>query len=217
MNMARSVNKVAVDFFYDVISPYSYIAFENFTGLAKKHRQVDLQLKPVLAVDIMQRTGNQTPVPAKAEYIAKDILKLSKYHNIPLKLPEDIGNLLFSGTLASQKLLTASKIFHPHYLETLSKELFSRVWFKDLDVSTPESLHKACQDAGISEQDIQNLMSAIQKTEIEDKLKEQTQQAIDYGAFGVPTYVAHLAGGPEMFFGSDRLYLLAHYLNVSYP
>ena len=218
-NMTRSMNKIVVDFFYDVISPYSYIAFENLAAFTK-HSHIDLKLKPVLIGGIMQHTDNQPPsiIPAKAEYMSRDLLMLSKYHKIPLKLPKDIRNLFFAkGSLDPQRLLTATKIFYPHYLEALSKELFLRVWLKDLDVSTSESLHKACQDANISAQDTRNLMSAIKQTEIKNKLKEQTQQAIDYGAFGVPTYVAHLAGGSEMFFGSDRLYLLAHYLNISYP
>lgn len=218
--MAKSCRKVVVELFYDVISPYSYIAFEDLTRFARKHNLVDLQLQPALIAGIMQQTGNRPPgmVPAKAKYMGEDLLRLSSYHKIPFKVPADIGQVMFvKGSLASQRLLTATKVHFPQHLESLTRELYLRVWFKDLDISTVESLQEACDVVGISKEDTSTLVLAVQETEMKEKLKEQTKSAIDHGAFGLPVYVAHLESGPEMFFGSDRIHMLAHYLKVSYP
>ena len=61
------------------------------------------------------------------------------------------------------------------------------------------------------------LIASIKSSEVKDQLKATTQEAIDYGAFGLPTYVVHLKDGPDVLFGSDRLFLLAHYLNQGWP
>lgn len=68
--------KVIVDFFYDVISPYSYIAFEILSRYnSGQWVNAALRLRPASLAHIMQASGNKPPmmVAAKAAYMPKDI------------------------------------------------------------------------------------------------------------------------------------------------
>ncbi|CAK8696175.1 unnamed protein product [Clavelina lepadiformis] len=212
--------KSVVELFYDVVSPYSYITFEALIRYNKKFTSMDLKLKPFYLSAVMGATNNSPPglVPARAQYMGKDLYRLSKYYDIPFKWPKDIGNVMFQkGTLSTQRLLTSIEKHCPENLEAVSRELFLRVWYKDEDVSTSNSLKEACNTIGISQDKIETIVNDITNSEIKQKLRDTTQKALDFGAFGAPTYVGHFSNDPRMFFGSDRLFMLAHYLNEQYP
>ena len=53
-------------------------------------------------------------------------------------------------------------------------------------------------EAGLDPAEFQDL---IERTEVKDQLKENTERAVSRGAFGCPTFFV----GDEMFFGQDRL------------
>jgi len=91
-----------------------------------------------------------------------------------------------------------------------------RIWSRGEDITEPQSLVEVCKKVGLSEDDTQSLISKIGEQEIKDQLKETTQKALDMGAFGAPTIVAHVDGEPHMYFGSDRFLLLAHLLGVDW-
>jgi len=87
---------------------------------------------------------------------------------------------------------------------------------KDEDITEPQSLLEVCKRVGLNDNDTQSLISKTGEKEIKDQLKETTQKALDMGAFGAPTIVAHVDGKPHMYFGSDRFFLLAHLLGVQW-
>jgi len=180
---------------------------------------MDLKLRPAYIGAIMGATNNRPPAltPAKGLYMSRDLEKISKFFDVPYKMPENIQEVMFvKGTLQAQRLLTSVAKRHPAYLQALSDELFMRIWSQDVDVSSVESLTQACKNAGLLE-GCDELVASCKSQEVKDKLKETTQQALDYGAFGLPTYVAHLEDGPNVMFGSDRLFLLANCLQQKWP
>jgi len=213
--MAQTPKKVFVDLFYDIVSPYSYLCFEVLTRCNREWPNMDLQLKPVYLGGIMAGTNNVPPatVPNKAKYMHQDLPRLAKYFGVPFNFPEDIANVMFvKGTLPTQRFLTSAKRECPQQLEQLSRELFTRVWFKDEDVTTDESLKEASKKVGLPGKELESVVSALKTAEVKQCLKDTTQTALDHGAFGVPTYVVHLHDGPVMLFGLIRLFLLAQYL-----
>ena len=214
----KSCKKITVELFYDVISPYSWISFEALSRYNRKFFNLDLRLKPVLLGAIMKHHNQAPPVKAKSKYTALDIARLTKYFDLPYKRPEKLDHVMFEkGSLSAQRLLTSVSISFPSYLEDISRNLFLRIWSLDVDIFTYESLKQACLDVGISFDDANWLIKSIDTSDIKTSLKDTTFGALNYGAFGVPTYVVHLQNGPELLFGSDRLFLLAYYLGVQYP
>lgn len=218
--MSQVAKKVVVDLFYDVLSPYTYIAFEILTHYNKKWDNMDLKLRPVSLAGIMGMTGNKPPgfVEAKSNYMTQDLIRLSKYYGVPFWFPENVPQVMFvKGSLAAQRLLTVVNYQHPASLEPLSRVLFRRIWLNDLDITEDESLSAACKKVGFSSDETNQMLKLIKTDEIKNQLKESTQVAVDAGAFGAPTYVVHLEDGNETLFGVDRFFLLCHYLNQEWP
>ena len=216
--MTVSVKKVSIDLFYDILSPYSYIAFETLTRLNKKSDLVDLRLQPSLLGGILKSTGNQIPitVPAKVKYMMLDLKKMCNYYSIPYNIPRTALPIIHQkGSLAPQRLLVAVKEKFSNQLEPLTRELFCQLFYRDSDVSDTKNLIESCKNVGFSEIESKDLLSLSNHSEIKSMLKDQVEMALQYGAFGLPTYVAHFESGPEMFFGCDRLSLLLHCLKIT--
>ncbi|XP_009703979.1 PREDICTED: glutathione S-transferase kappa 1-like, partial [Cariama cristata] len=76
------------------------------------------------------------------------------------------------------------------------------------DISKPENMLAVARQAGLSSELAQKLLETISSPAVKNRLKETTEEAIKYGAFGMPAVVAHVNGEPHLFFGSDRLELL---------
>jgi len=218
--MANQVMKrVVVDLFYDTVSPYSYLAFESLHKYKRIWSKMDLKLHPVFLPAIMQTTGNKPPgmLPARAEYMNQDLFRQSKYFGVPFRFPSNLQEVMFiKGTIKAQRLLTAVSKECPEFLESITREILSRIWVKDEDVTTPDSLLEACIQAGTSKDTAENLLAKITQVEIKEALKSTTKVALDHGAYGVPSYVVHCDDGPKMLFGVDHLYLLAHYLGEAF-
>ncbi|NXW62632.1 GSTK1 transferase, partial [Eurystomus gularis] len=206
--MARTV----VELFYDVVSPYSWLGFEVLCRY-QNIWNIDLRLRPAFLGGIMQATGNKPPamLPKRAEYILKDMKRMAKYYQVPVRMSEnDFQRILRSSTLGAMRFITAIDMTQPQYLEPVSREFWIRFWSKHEDVSQPENISSASMQAGLSSELTQKLLEMISSPAVKNRLKETTEEAIKYGAFGMPAAVAHVNGEPHLFFGSDRLELLGN-------
>ncbi|XP_066568505.1 glutathione S-transferase kappa 1 isoform X1 [Amia ocellicauda] len=207
-------SKKVIQFFYDVVSPYSWLAFEVLCRY-RNVWNIDLRLRPSFLGGVMKESGNSPPglVPNKFAYIAKDLTHLSRYFGVPLSYPENPFEVMFEkGTLPAMRLITAVSELQPSAVEPLSRELWTRIWGLDLDITERQSLTEAALKAGLSASQVEELFRLVGTKEVKDKLKSTTQEAIDYGAFGFPLSVCSVKGSPEVFFGSDRFELMAHCL-----
>ncbi|XP_031554458.1 glutathione S-transferase kappa 1-like [Actinia tenebrosa] len=213
-----AVTRRTVELFYDVLSPYSWVAFEVLC----RYRPVwnlDLQFRPFFLSGVMSATGNKPPgvIPAKMLYMATDLKRCREYYGIPLApLKDPVDTLFNKGSLSAMRLLTATNVSHPDKTEHLSRELWMRIWSRDEDIVLPESLKAACLTVGLSDTQSSALLSRLSDKDIKDKLKEVTQKAIDAGSFGAPTIIAHLNDEQHMFFGADRFLFLAHLFGVQW-
>jgi hypothetical protein len=76
---------------------------------------------------------------------------------------------------------------------------------KNIDVSKPENLAKLLQSHGFSDEDIKKILTAASSPEYKQALADNTQKALDLGAYGAPWFwVRNSEGKEEPFFGSDR-------------
>ncbi|XP_057160181.1 glutathione S-transferase kappa 1 isoform X4 [Ursus arctos] len=191
-----------LELFYDVLSPYSWLGFEVLCRY-KNIWNINLQLRPTLIAGIMKDSGNKPPalLPRKAQYLRNDIRLLGQHVQVPMQFPKDFFSVILEkGSLSAMRFLTAVNMEHPEMLEKVSRELWMRVW------------SRAAEKAGMSTEQAQGLLEEISTPKVKNKLKETTEAACKYGAFGLPVTVAHLDGQTHMLFGSDRMELLAHLL-----
>uniref|UniRef100_A0A8C0EJK7 Glutathione S-transferase kappa n=1 Tax=Bubo bubo TaxID=30461 RepID=A0A8C0EJK7_BUBBB len=176
---------------------------------------IDLCFRPAFLGGIMQATGNKPPamLPKRAEYLLKDIKRMSKYYQVPVQISENaFQRILGTSTLGAMRFLTAIEMTQPQYLEPLSREFWIRFWSQHEDISQTENILAVARPAGLSSELTQKLLEMISSPAVKNRLKETTEEAIKYGAFGLPAVVAHFKGEPHLFFGSDRLELLGSFI-----
>lgn len=208
-------SKKVIELFYDVVSPYSWLGFEvmcRYRGVWN----IDLKLRPAFLGGIMKGAGNKPPglVPNKFLYMSKDLNRLGEYFNVPLHSPADPFEAMFEkGSLAAMRFVTAVQERESggdKQVESLSRELWMRIWSQDKDITKPESLTEAAVKAGLTQSDIDEALAMASSDKVKAKLKQATEEALEHHAFGFPLIVCHVDGRKEMFFGSDRFELMAH-------
>ncbi|CAL8257356.1 unnamed protein product [Boreogadus saida] len=207
-------SKKVVELFFDVVSPYTWLAFEVMCRY-RNVWNIELKLRPGFLGGVMQGSGNKPPglVPNKFLYMTKDMERLAQFFEVPLKAPSNPFEAMFEkGSLSAMRFVVAvqGQAKDDKQVELVSRELWRRIWSQDKDITTPESLSEAAMKAGMSASEVGELLRLSSTKEIKDKLKSTTQEALDHGAFGFPLIVCHVDGKPEPFFGSDRFELMAH-------
>jgi len=214
-----AVAKRTVELFYDVISPYSWIAFEELCRYRNKWN-IELKFRPFFLGGIMQGSSNKPPaqVPAKGVYMMQDIIRLRQFYKIPINLPSNFSEVVMvKGSLSAQRLLTAVQLKRPEFVEPLTRELWMRVWSRDEDIASIDSLKEASKVVGLSESDVNSLMESLKSDAVKDRLKQTTQEALDAGAFGAPTMLLQDTNNNKcMVFGSDRMHIIGMLLGEKY-
>ncbi|XP_067320424.1 glutathione S-transferase kappa 1 [Anolis sagrei] len=211
--MATSPKK-AVDFFYDVLSPYSWLGFE----ILCRYRDIwniELRLRPSLISGIMKESGNKPPalLPKRGEYMSKDLMRMAKFCQVPLQPPKDfIGTVIVKGSLSAMRFITAVDLTQPQFVEAVSRELWMRIWSRDEDITQPENILAAAGKAGLSSDESKKLLEMTNLPEVKNRLKATTDEVLQHGAFGLPCSVIYVNSKPQLFFGSDRLELLGSLL-----
>ncbi|XP_030043550.1 glutathione S-transferase kappa 1 [Microcaecilia unicolor] len=203
-----------VELFYDVVSPYSWLGFEVLCRY-RSVWNIDVKLRPGFLGGIIKESGNQAPamVPLKGAYMQLDLPRLANYYQVPLKQPSDFFDAVIKkGSLSAMRFVTALDMVQPEFVEPVSRELWKRIWSRDEDITQTESLLSAAEKAGLPSEKAEKVLEMISLPEVKKRLKDTTEEALNYGAFGMPAIVAHVKGTPHFYFGSDRFELLAHLL-----
>ncbi|XP_076826682.1 glutathione S-transferase kappa 1-like isoform X1 [Brachyhypopomus gauderio] len=210
-----SSSRKVIELFYDVVSPYSWLGFEVLCRY-RSVWNIDLKLRPAFLGGVMNESGNRPPamVPNKALYMNTDLTRLAHYFCVPVRHPANPFEVMFEkGSLAAMRFLTAvseKESSGDALVENVSRELWTRIWSTDQDITQPASFSEAGLKAGLSASELEELLKLAKSQPIKDKLKQTTQEALNYKAFGFPLIVCHVDRKPEVFFGSDRFELMAH-------
>jgi 2-hydroxychromene-2-carboxylate isomerase len=179
-----------VEFFYDYVSSYSYLANSQLATLGAD----ELVYRPVFLGAVMSATGNTPPanVPARGKYLRRDLARWATHYGVTFRMnPRFPQNTLGALRLALVALRDGQ-------FELLHQRLFDAMWVEQRDLSDPAVLIELAAAAGL---DAKRSLAATEEQEIKDLLKANTDEAVARGAFGAPTFFV----GDEMFFGNDRL------------
>ena len=182
------------DWYFDFISPYSYLQLAKFEQLP-----ADLEIRPipVLFSGLLDHWENKGPaeIPAKRIQTYRYCHWLAHKRGIPFKAPplhpfNPLPLLRLAVSLDGN--LAAIRVMSHH------------VWGIGQDADNPQSLQALAETLGIDD-----VETRIADQAIKDTLRANTEQAIKRGVFGVPTFVV----GPELFWGDDVMDMMIEYLN----
>ena len=187
-----------VEFLFDFASPNAYLSYHVLREVTERQR-VELVLTPVLLGGLFKLTNNQAPMLAFGEVKGKleyDMLETQRFieahglNKFVFNPHFPINTItLMRGFIAAQEMGVVEQ-----YVEAN----LSAMWEQGLNMGDPEVAAGVWQSAGL---DAAGLAEAIQTQPVKDALLQNTQQAADRGAFGVPTFFV----GDEMFFGKERI------------
>ena len=187
-----------IDFYFDVVSPYSYFASKLIGEVVKKNNAT-LNWKPILLGGIFKAIGSPIApgsVPEKKPYLIKDLQRLSNYYEIPFNMPSEFP----IRSLLAMRVLSGLKVDNIHFYV---QKIFEAYWKDNKNIADKEVLSNLINSDSVKKANMQ---------EIKDKLFKNTESAIKKGVFGAPTFFV----GDEMFFGHDRIYLLDNYLQTKF-
>lgn len=190
----------AVEFFFDFGSPTSYLAWTQLPRIAQEHG-AEIIWRPVLLGAIFKATGNNSPVmiPAKGRYMLNDMARFARRYGVPLApnpfFPINTLQLMRGaiGYLGTEDF--------PRYV----KAIYEGIWTQRLNLGDAAQVATVLTQAGLDPARFEQL---INDENIKETLKNNTDEAVKRGLFGVPTYFV----GEDMFFGQDRLDFVAEAL-----
>lgn len=182
-----------VEFLYDFVSTPTYLAWRRLGAIAAQCGAT-LTMTPVFCAGLFKAIGNPGPlaVPAKRAWFHRDLQLWVRRLGVPFVANphSPIRTLpLMRGVLVAEERHEAD-----HYIRTV----FEAINVAGLDMSDPGVVADTMRAAGF---DWDAYLAGIAREDIKSRLAANTQQAIERGVFGVPTFFV----GEEMFFGQDRL------------
>lgn len=184
-----------VDFFFDVGSPASYLAWTQLPGMCESHG-AELVYRPMLLGGVYQATGNASPatIPVKARYWQLDYERHARRYGVPLK--ENVHFPII--TLFLMRAVTGVQLRRPEQLQQLLGCVFKALWIDALNLNEPQLTADILKAGGFDPAEIERL---TQDPQTKTALKATTEEAVKRGVFGAPTIFV----GDQMFFGQDRM------------
>jgi 2-hydroxychromene-2-carboxylate isomerase len=194
-----------VRFYFDYESPNAFLAWTQLPKLAERYGAA-LDLVPVLYAGLLDAHGQRGPgeMPAKGRWMGKNVLRKAALLGIPLVLPEFFP---FNPLLA---LRVSILPLEDNDRRSVIDALFRAVWVRALHVSEAPVVTTLLDELGLSGV---SLVAQARTPEVKARLRQQTDEAIARGVFGVPT----MEVGDELFWGYDDFLYLERFLAGNDP
>ena len=197
-----------IEFFFDISSPWTYLAFHNIQPLAKEFDE-EIEWRPILVGGIFNTINpsvyemRKTPVPAKAMYMLKDLGDWARSAGLAIKMPPSVFPVNSVKAMRGCLWLLREQ---RAVMVPFATAAFASYWGDDRDISQDAVLAEICARVGV---DPQAFFAGIAEQSIKDQLKANTDDVIARGGFGSPTIFVDKT---DMYFGNDRLPLIREVL-----
>ena len=184
-----------IEFFFDVGSPTTYLAYTQLPRIASE-RDAEIVWRPMLLGGVFKATGNSSPVtvPAKGRWMFQDIARWAQRYGVPLHFNPDFP----INTLALMRGAVGYQMRKPGEFLRYVDVMFRAMWEKPRNLGDADVFAATLSEAGF---DAAAFTAMVGDPEVKAKLVANTEEAVARGAFGAPTFFI----GEQMFFGQDRL------------
>ncbi len=186
-----------IDFYFDFISPYSYLAHKRIIHLNKRDK---FNYKPILLGGLHNLGGITAPAfnERKMKNMKNDCLLIAQKNNIQFRWNEKFP-------LNSLNLMRGYLFIDKQIKNKFFDICFDSYWKDNVDITQDDNVKKILLDCNIDEK---KYLTGIKEIKIKEKLKNLTSLAFKNDVFGAPTFVVN----DKLFWGQDRLeYALDEY------
>jgi 2-hydroxychromene-2-carboxylate isomerase len=188
--MTQSVSQI--DFFFDLASPYSYLAATQIGDLGRR-AGAQVAWRPIALGAVFKAVGHDGPthIPAaKQRYQFQDLTRWAAAYGVPWRWSSHFP----SNTIKAMRLI----LVDDSRAEAVALAAFRAMWAEDRDLKDDAVLRAVAEAGGL---DPAAALAAIETPAIKERLKANGEEAIARGVFGAPTLIV----GDQLFWGNDRL------------
>ncbi len=185
----------ALEFFFDFGSPASYLAWTQVPRI-RAATGATVIWRPMLLGGLFNATGNASPamVPAKGLYMLKDLPRFARRYGVEFR-----HNTHFPiNTLTLMRIATGVQHHAPEKFDDVVGLIFRAMWVDGRNLGDSQTLISVLAQGGHMPGE---LLAWADEPEVKAQLKAVTDEAVQRGAFGAPTFFVD----GDMFFGQDRL------------
>ena len=181
------------DFFFDFVSPYSYLAHKQIRNIEYQHN-IKINYMPILLGGLLNLAEIKAAafIPSKAKFMIKDCKLFAEKLNIKFKFnsyfPIQSLNLMRGVLIARKENKTSLYI----------DKFFDACWKDGLNLNDQKIVDKILEDLNFN---LKTYKLKISEQKIKDELIKRTKDAFLKGVFGAPSFIIN----NKMFWGQDRL------------
>lgn len=191
-----------VEFYFDFASPYGYFAAQKIDRMCEE-RGRDVVWKPILIGVAMKMNGTPPPVavPLKGDYYRMDFERLARYQGLPWQMPDPFP-------IATQ---AAARAFYwiddqdPAKAKAYAWDCYTAFFGEGEKINEPDVVAAIAARQGFDEAAV---LAALDDDTVKQRLKDETNAAIEKGVFGSPFFIVD----GEKFWGADRLWMVRTWL-----
>ena len=182
-----------IDFYFDISSPYSYLAHEQIKRFEKENK-IKVNYMPILLGGIHQLANITAPGlnPSRAKHMIKDLKICADWFKVKFQFnryfPLKTVNIMRGALIAEKE----------GFLNNYVDQFYKAAWVDSLNLNDGKILERFIKNMDINPK---SFIEKLSDQKIKDDLKTKTSNAFKKGVFGAPTFIV----GSKMFFGQDRL------------
>jgi len=179
-----------IDFYFDFISPYSYLAHKRIISLNNRDK---FNYKAVLLGGLHNLGGITAPAfnERKMKNMRNDCMLIAEKNKINFRWNEKFP-------INSLYLMRGYLFINDNKKDKFFDVCFDAYWKNNFDISKEENIKKILIECDIETEDFE---MGIKDKKIKDELKDLTNIAFQNDVFGAPTFVIN----QKLFWGQDRL------------
>jgi 2-hydroxychromene-2-carboxylate isomerase len=192
--------KQQMDFYFDLMSPFSYLAHIKLPDLARKYG-LTLAYHPMDIPQAKMAAGNYGPsnreVPAKIKVMLADLKRWAKRYDAPFAFPPNlqvgpwnVGVLYANDKNQAEAYVTAA---------------YNKIWGEGCDPTELKNLESLAQDL---DWDVADFMAFVSSNEGQTRFRKACVEAHQAGVFGAPIMMLD----DEIWWGNDRFDFIEEYL-----
>ena len=189
----------SIEFYFDFISPYSYLAYQKLKTL-NKDNFFKIVYKPILLGGLHNLGGITAPAfnVRKMKNMKDDCKLIADKNKIQFQWNENFP-------INSLYLMRGYLVIDENLKKKFFEVCFDYYWRENIDISNEKNVIKILDTCSINKI---NFFKDIENNKVKDKLKKLTNLAFEKDIFGAPTFIVN----NKIFWGQDRLeYALDEY------
>jgi 2-hydroxychromene-2-carboxylate isomerase len=183
-----------IDFYFDYLSGYAYIAWLKLSELCARRPDVELSIHPVLFAGLLDHWGQLGPaeIPPKRDFVYRDGLRQAAIAGFEFACPKQHPFNPLAALRVSLREVAGER------QRDVVDALWRGGWGRGIDYGSRQELQQALDAAGL---DGAALLARVDDPDVKQALRDATARAVERGVFGVPTMIVD----GELIWGSDRM------------